>query len=92
MLGSRTATALVGLAASLLVSAVLWWQFETLAFFLFVPFVPFLFRGSGGEKGRSQRDQQEAAVRTCPSCGFQTRNQAYDYCPRDGRRLEETRR
>lgn len=81
MLGSRTATAVVGLLVSLLVSAVLWWRFNTIAVFLFVPFVPFLF-------GRSGRKSSEPPVRTCPVCGFQTRDPAYDYCPRDGTALE----
>ncbi|NUB90251.1 hypothetical protein HT576_04275 [Haloterrigena sp. SYSU A121-1] len=84
MPGSRTATAAIGLLVSLLVSVVLWWRFETFAFFLFVPFVPFLFRGSG-------QSATEATTRTCPSCGFQTRNRAYEYCPRDGTRLADRR-
>ncbi|AUV83239.1 hypothetical protein C2R22_17645 [Salinigranum rubrum] len=79
MVSSRTLTALAGLVVSLLVSVVLWWQFDTLAFFLFVPFVPFLFRGRGGS---------EESVRTCPACGFRTEAEEYDYCPRDGTRLE----
>jgi hypothetical protein len=41
---SRTLTALVGLVGSLLISAVAWWYFDTLFVFLFVPFVPLLFR------------------------------------------------
>lgn len=83
MVGSRTATAVAGLLGSLAVSAALWWYFDTLAFFLFVPFVPFLFR-------RDDRSP-EPSVRTCPSCDFRTRNDAYDYCPRDGSRLERRR-
>ncbi len=79
MVSSRTLTALAGLVVSLLVSVVLWWQFDTLAFFLFVPFVPFLFRGQGGGV---------ESVRTCPTCGFRTADDDYDYCPRDGTRLE----
>ncbi|SDC69266.1 hypothetical protein [Natrinema hispanicum] len=84
MFGSRTATAVVGLLVSLLVSAVLWWRFNTVAFFLVVPFVPFLF-------GKSGRESSEPPVRTCPACGFQTRDPAYEYCPRDGTALETTR-
>ncbi|WP_254545384.1 hypothetical protein [Halomarina pelagica] len=80
MVRSRTATAAVGLVASLLVSALVWWYFDSFVFFLFVPFVPFLFRRSG-RKG-------EASLRRCPTCGFQTRDDAYEYCPRDGTRLE----
>jgi hypothetical protein len=81
MVGSRTLTALVGVVASLLLSAVLWWQFDTLAFLLFVPFVPFLFR-------RASRGTSDRTARQCPVCGFETTDDAYDYCPRDGTRLE----
>ena len=63
---------------SLLISAVLWWQFNSLVFFLFVPFVPFLFRGS----------REEPSARQCPTCGFRTRDRGYEYCPSDGTRLE----
>lgn len=28
-------------------------------------------------------------VQECPHCGFQGTNDAYDYCPRDGSRLQE---
>jgi hypothetical protein len=81
MAGSRTLTALVGVVVSLLVSVVLWWQFDTLAFLLFVPFVPFLFRRWG-------RGTPDPTVRRCPGCGFETTDDDYDYCPRDGTRLE----
>jgi hypothetical protein len=77
MVSSRTATAALGFALSLAVSVVLWWQFDTLLFFLFVPFVPFLFRGG-----------DQPPVKECPVCGFQTRSEEYDYCPRDGHRLD----
>jgi len=84
---SRTATALVGIFASLAVSVLAWWFLETLLFFLFVPFVPFLFRRS-----REQPPvHEEPSVRECPRCGFRTRDEAYEYCPRDGTRLEEYR-
>jgi len=78
MVRARTATAVVGIAASLLISGFLWWQFDSLVFFLFVPFVPFLFRGS----------KKQPPVRECPTCGFRTRNETDRYCPRDGTRLE----
>lgn len=84
MVGSRLITAAVGLLASLAVSVLLWVSFETILFFLFVPFVPFLFRGLG-----EKRDQPEP--RECPKCGFQTFEEEYDYCPRDGNRLTERR-
>lgn len=78
MVRSRTVTAVVGLVGSLLVSALLWWYFDTVAFFLFVPFVPFLFR----------RGEPDETVRECPACGFRTTDDAYEYCPRDGTKLE----
>ena len=81
MVGSRTATALVFLAGSLLASAALWVYFDTVLFFLFVPFVPFLFR-------RRSSEASEPSVRKCPQCGFETSADEYEYCPRDGRRLE----
>ena len=80
MFGSRTATAAVGLAVSLLVTVALWWYFETLAVFLFLPFVPFLFQGDGDDEGDR--------VRECPQCGFQTTAEEYEFCPRDGARLD----
>ena len=80
MVRSRTATAAVGLVGSLLLSVLLWWYFDSFVFFLFVPFVPFLFRGGGSER--------EASRKACPTCGFRTADDAYEYCPRDGTRLE----
>ena len=80
MVGSRTATATAGLAGSLLVTVALWWYFDTLLVFLLVPLVPFLFRGLG--------DDSPTIVQKCPHCGFQATSDAYDYCPRDGSRLE----
>ncbi|WP_424016582.1 hypothetical protein ACOZ4N_11815 [Halorientalis pallida] len=81
MVGSRTVTAAVGVAVSLVVSVALWWYFESFVFFLFLPFVPFLFRDGGGG------DDAER-VRECPECGFRTTADAYEFCPRDGRRLD----
>jgi hypothetical protein len=78
---TRTATAVVGIVGSLLVSAVLWWYFDTFVFFLFIPFVPFLFRSSS-------RESPEQTVQECPACGFRTTEDTYEYCPRDGTRLE----
>jgi len=82
MVYSRLATAATGVAVSLAVSAALWWYFDVALFFLAVPFVPFLFRGRGGSDDRPP-------VRTCPDCGFSTRNQSFQHCPRDGSRLRE---
>lgn len=81
MVHSRTATAVFGIVISLGVSVLLWWTFNSFVFFLFVPFVPFLFRHS------SQADRNTLR-RQCPTCGFQTTNDAYEYCPKDGSRLE----
>lgn len=82
MVGSRTATAAIGVAASLFVSLVAWWYFDTLLFFLVVPFIPFLFR-------RREADQTPSGFRQCPDCGFETRNPDYTHCPRDGTTLVE---
>jgi hypothetical protein len=78
MVGSRTVTAVVGVGVSLAVSVAVWYYFDSLLLFLFVPFVPFLFRGG----------DDRPPVRECPVCGFRTRNPEFDHCPRDGTRLE----
>jgi hypothetical protein len=78
---SRTVTAVAGVVGSLLVSAVLWLYFETAVFLLFVPFRPLL-------RGRRDGEPVEETVRECPVCGFRTTETSYDYCPRDGTRLE----
>ena len=83
MVSDRTATALAGLLLSLVVSVALWYYFDTLLFFLFVPFVPFLLRRSGGEATGRPPETAE-----CPACGYRTTDPEYDYCPRDGTRLE----
>jgi hypothetical protein len=80
MVGARTLTAVVGIAVSLAVSVAVWYYFDSLLLFLFVPFVPFLFRGRG----------ERPPVRECPVCGFRTRDPEVDYCPRDGTRLESS--
>jgi len=80
MVGSRTATAAVGLVASLLVSVAAWYYFDTLFAFLFLPFIPILWR--------SGRDSETPPVRRCSACGFTTRDPSFDYCPRDGTRLD----
>ncbi|MCT9097377.1 hypothetical protein [Haloarchaeobius sp. HME9146] len=76
----RILTLLAGVLASLVITAALWWYFETLAVFLFLPFVPFLFRRGDGSR--------EPEGRTCPRCGFRTTDPGYEYCPRDGEPLE----
>ena len=83
MVSSRTATAVLGLALSRAISVVAWVYFDTLFVFLFVPLVPLLFRGFGGEEERPQ-------VRVCPECGFRTRDHEVRFCPRDGTELRET--
>ncbi|MFB6218436.1 MAG: hypothetical protein ABEH77_04525 [Halobacteriaceae archaeon] len=74
---ARYATAAAGLLLSLAVSAVLYWQFDTLLLFVVVPFVPFLFL----------RGERQPA-RECPECGFTSRDASVRYCPRDGTELE----
>lgn len=78
---TSTKTALVGVVGSLVISAVLWWYFQSFVFFLFLPFVPFLFR-------RSSSSASEPTVSECPRCGFRTTDESFEYCPRDGTRLE----
>lgn len=81
MVRSRTLVAIAGILGSLAVSVLLWYLFDSFVFFLFVPFVPFLL-------GRRRGNREESAVRRCPSCGFETDDESFEYCPRDGRRLE----
>lgn len=81
MVSTRTLTAAVGVVASLAISAAAWYYFNSLVLFLFVPFVPFLFRRT--------RNKTAPEERVCPVCDFRTRNPEYGHCPRDGTRLEE---
>jgi hypothetical protein len=83
MAGSRTLTALAGILVSLGLSVGLYLYTGSVLFFLFVPFVPFLF-GAGGTG-----ETTESPLRTCSRCQFQTRDPAFEYCPRDGSRLYE---
>ena len=78
MVSARVATALAGVALSLALSVVLWQVFDTPVFLFAVPFVPFLFRSR----------EDERPLRTCPRCSFATRDQSYEFCPRDGTELE----
>lgn len=89
MFGSRSLTALAGLIVSIALSVLLWLYFQTLLVFLFLPFVPFLFRGLS-DAGTDRTSQPPA--RECPQCGFRSTDPGYEYCPRDGRRLDEPRR
>ena len=82
MVSGRYRNALLGIAVSLGLSIVLWRYFGSPVFFLFVPFVPFLFR-----RGREDGERQPP-IRECPECGFRTQNPEFEYCPRDGRRLQ----
>lgn len=82
MVGSRTVTDVVGLAAGLLLSVLAWIYWDTLALFVFLPFLPFLFRRSDADADRAP------PVRRCPTCDFRTRDPEFEYCPRDGSRLE----
>jgi hypothetical protein len=76
---ARWLTALVGLFASFAVSVLAWQYFDSFLFFLLIPFVPFLFRG---------RSSSRPAMKRCPRCGFETSSREFEYCPRDGTRLE----
>lgn len=88
MVSSRAVTAVVGLLGGLLVSVAAWVFFDTVALFVLLPFVPFLFRRSGNDDaGAGPRDPPKE----CPSCGFQTHRDDFTHCPRDGRRLEQRR-
>ncbi|MFC7045864.1 hypothetical protein ACFQH6_11005 [Halobacteriaceae archaeon GCM10025711] len=78
MVSSRTVTAVAGLLVGLAVSVVVWYAFGQVFLFFFVPFVPFLFR----------RRADRPPVRRCPTCGFETRDSDYEFCPRDGTPLE----
>ena len=68
---------MIGLVASVAVSVVAWVHFGVPVFLVVLPFVPFLFRS---------RDRPP--VRECPRCEFRTRDESYEFCPRDGERLE----
>jgi hypothetical protein len=88
MVGSRTLTALAGLVVSLAVSAAIYLYTGSLLLFVLVPFIPFLFaRSTDGEA-----DEPSPTVKECRDCGFRTRDPGFEYCPRDGRRLEESSR
>ncbi|MFB6137091.1 MAG: hypothetical protein ABEJ42_01950 [Halobacteriaceae archaeon] len=77
---SRLLTAVVGVTASLAITAVAWLVFDQPFVLLVVPFLPVLFL-QRGDKGPPER--------TCPTCSFSTRDRAVRYCPRDGSRLPE---
>jgi hypothetical protein len=84
MVGSRTAAALVVGAASLAASVLVYYYTGSLLFFLFVPFVPFLFSDR-----KTETEQDTRAVLECSRCGFSTRDPEFEYCPYDGSRLYE---
>ncbi|MFB6142560.1 MAG: hypothetical protein ABEJ30_04375 [Halorientalis sp.] len=78
---SRLATALLGVVLSVCVSVAAWVFFDTLLLLLVLPLVPLLFR-------RGDAEERRTPVRSCPACGYRTRDPAFDYCPRDGTPLE----
>jgi hypothetical protein len=82
MASARLATAVAGVALSIVVSLVAWLYFDIPFLFFFVPFVPFLFR---------RGTERQPPARECPACGFRTRDESYEYCPRDGHELTEER-
>jgi len=75
-------TAAAGLLVSLFVSVAAYVFFDTLLFFLFVPFVPILARGAVARPPEKR----------CPACCFQTRSADANYCPLDGTELESPAR
>jgi len=87
MMSSRILTALAGLAISVVVSVAIYLYTGSLLVFLFVPFVPFLFRGFVGEDERATQPE----LRECPQCSYRTTDPEHEYCPRDGARLEHPR-
>lgn len=74
---TRWLTAFLGIAASVAISVYAWLSFDTLLLFLLIPFVPLLLR---------RRSRPETKRRS--RCGFETEREGFDYCPRDGSRLE----
>jgi hypothetical protein len=78
MVTRRTLTLLGGLGLSLLISIGLTIIFDAPVFLLVLPFIPLL--GWGRRERRPRR--------TCPTCGFESRDPAVAYCPRDGTELE----
>ena len=87
MVGSRTLTALAGLLGSVVLSALVYVYTGSILFFLFIPFIPFLFLRGGGDDDDGAADRPP--VRTCSRCEFSTRNPEFEYCPRDGSRVYE---
>ena len=85
MNGSRTATALVGVTVSLVLSAALYVYTGSVLFFLLIPFVPFLFTA-----GRTTDAEPARETRQCQRCEFQTEDVSFEYCPYDGSRLYES--
>ena len=84
MVDSRVLTAVAGLVASVAVSLFVYLQYDTLLVFLFLPFLPILFR-----RGVEAEAEANARTRECPECGFRTADPEFTHCPRDGHRLEE---
>lgn len=84
MVGARTPTAVVVGLASLAVSAAVWYYTGVAVLLLVVPFVPLLVRWAGGDG-----TDEPPPVRSCPVCGFRSRDPSVAFCPRDGTELEE---
>jgi len=81
VVGSRTATAVGGVAGSLFLTGALYYYTGQLLVFLAAPFVPLLFHRRAGDAGDG------AEVRTCPVCGYASAAD-HAYCPHDGTKLE----
>lgn len=79
MTGSRSISALAGLGLGLAVSAAVWYFFDTVLLFVFLPFIPIWF----------WRQSPDRPLKECPTCDFTARDPTVAYCPRDGSRLIE---
>ncbi|GGN15703.1 hypothetical protein [Halarchaeum nitratireducens] len=83
---SRLATAIVGLVASLALSAAIYYATGWFVFFVAIPFLPLLFRGLRDRDAAETGDGP--AMRACPECDFRTTDPDVRYCPRDGTALD----
>lgn len=78
---SRRGLLLGALIGSVVVTIVAVLVFRVYFLFLFLPILPFLFRGKGGVR----------EVKRCTSCDWHTDEMHYNYCPYDGTPLTHER-
>jgi hypothetical protein len=69
------------LIGSVVITIVAVLVFRIYFLFLFLPILPFLFRGKGGVR----------EVKRCTSCDWYTNEMRYNYCPCDGTPLTHER-